>query len=71
MMKYYAIDLCNSHETSYQLHDPCNNNDDDSGDEDVTSAYYRQNCSNPGRILYTVSYYKYGGINNSFAILLV
>ena len=31
--------------------------DDDDDDDDVISAYYRQTCNSPGRILYTVSCY--------------
>ena len=51
----YHYDLCSTHavSTDHQLlHD---NHDEDS--DNVISAYYRQNCNSPGRILYTVSCY--------------
>ena len=61
---YYIlfVHLFNSHLTSNHQPVHCDNSDDDEND-DVMSAYHRQNCSSPGRILYTVSYYEYG-VNN-------
>ena len=47
-----------SHASSLVL--PDKDKDDDSENDDVLSAYYRQNCNSSGRILYTVSCYNCG-----------
>ena len=51
-----------SHKTasSQPLHSTSGQPQDSSSfdEDDVTSSYYRQNSTSPGRILYTVSYYE-------------